>query len=92
MTTSALFQFLFFVAVTVALMLPLGSAMARVFNGKPVALTRIFGPVERLIYRLIGIHADEQQGWVGYMAALLLFNALGGAALFVMLRYQDRLP
>lgn len=35
------------------------------------------GRVERVLWRVAGIRAEEM-GWLQYLLALLLFNALGG--------------
>jgi K+-transporting ATPase ATPase A chain len=92
MFVRALLQFLVFAAVTVALMLPLGGYMARVFAGEAAGAGKVVGPLERFIYRLIGVRADTQQNWLQYASAVLLFNALGFFALFLMLLHQNALP
>lgn len=92
MNNGALLQFFFFVVVTLALMFPLGDYMARVFSGEAAMAEKIVGPLERLIYRLIGVHPDEQHGWLHYAAAVLMFNALGAGVLFFILLYQGQLP
>ncbi len=47
--------------------------------------------VERVLWRVAGIRAEEM-GWLQYLLALLLFNALGGPALFALLMLQGVLP
>ena len=54
MTAQGWLQLAFFVAVLTALTPLLGGYMARVYKGERVFLTPIFGPVERLVYRLFG--------------------------------------
>ncbi|MDX2027007.1 MAG: potassium-transporting ATPase subunit KdpA [Alphaproteobacteria bacterium] len=92
MTMNALLQFVLFVAVTVALMLPLSAYLAQVFQGEPARLGKILGPVERFIYRILGLRAGEQQTWRQYAFAVFLFNAFGWAVLFLILQYQHYLP
>ena len=51
--------------------------MAKVYQGEKTFLDPVFGPVERLIYRLAGVHADEEMNWKVYAIALMVFNVLG---------------
>ena len=71
---------------------PLGTYMARVYEGKHLALDRVLGPVERLIYRLSGVHPDQEMEWKGYAVAMLLFNATGALLLYSLQRLQAWLP
>jgi K+-transporting ATPase ATPase A chain len=69
-----------------ALAVPLGWYIARVFTGEITALA----PLERVILGAAGNTGG--QNWKAYAASLLLFNAAGFALLFAMLLYQHRLP
>ncbi|MCA3599949.1 MAG: potassium-transporting ATPase subunit KdpA [Methylobacterium sp.] len=69
-----------------ALAVPLGWYMARVFTGQVTFLAAI----ERGILGAAGDRAG--QGWKAYTASLLTFNAAGFALLFVILLFQHRLP
>ncbi len=66
----------------------LGMCLARMVNDIP--LPGLAG-VERVLWRVAGIRAEEM-GWLQYLLALLLFNALGGLALFALLMLQGVLP
>ena len=88
-------QILLYLVVLVALVKPLGGYMARVYEGEPVFLERIFRPLERLIYRLTGVPAGEaerEMPWTTYAGAMLLFHAVSLFAVYVILRLQDHLP
>jgi K+-transporting ATPase ATPase A chain len=74
-----------FLVALVALTPVLGGWMARVFAGEKHFLSRLTGPVERLIYRLAGVRPEEEMTWQRYTVALLLFNLAG---LFVTLGLQ----
>jgi len=87
-----LLQFIAFITVTLLLALPLGAYMARTFNGEATWPSKILDPIEGVIYQMSGIRAAEQQNWLQYFGAVLIFNALGGAALFLILMHQDLLP
>ena len=93
MTAIGIFQIGLLVLVLLALVKPLGTYMARVYEGKsPLGLDRVLGPFERLTYRLAGVRADAEMGWKAYAVALLLFNLLGVLALYVVQRLQALLP
>ncbi len=92
MTWNAVVQWGLYLIILLALAKPLGSYMARVYEGKRLALDRVLGPVERLIYRLSGTRPDEEMGWKGYAIAMLLFNAAGLLVLYGLQRLQGWLP
>ncbi len=92
MTASAFFQLFFYIAVVVILALPLGAYVARVFSGDKVFTGKIIRPVEKLIYAIAGVHVDAQQDWLGYAGAVLLFNLVGAAVLFLLLLFQGQMP
>jgi len=71
---------------------PLGLYMANVFEGRPLWLVRAGAPLERLIYRLCGVDPGREMGWKEYALGLLLFNALGGLAVYLLQRCQLWLP
>ncbi len=88
-------QILLYLGVLVALVKPLGSYMARVYEGEPVFLERIFRPLERLIYRLTGVPAGEaerEMPWTTYAGAMLVFHVVSLFVVYVILRLQDHLP
>jgi K+-transporting ATPase ATPase A chain len=92
MTANGIFQLVFYVVVLLALAKPLGAYMARVWEGRRVALERVLGWLERLIYRAGGIRAGEETGWKTYAAAMLAFNLLGLLAVYLIQRLQAGLP
>lgn len=79
-------------AVLIAAVKPLGAYMARVFDGRPCGLDRALGWLERGIYRLAGIDPTHEMNWRVYATALLLFNAIGYLACYLLLRWQGVLP
>jgi len=71
---------------------PLGTYMAKVFSGERTFLSRVLHPVERGVYRLIGVKEDDEQTWVRYLAATLVVTVVSILVTFLLLRFQDRLP
>ena len=70
MTTFDFFQVVLYLAVLLVLVKPVGSYMALAFSETPNRVTRFGGPVERALYRLAGVHADEQMSWRKYAIAM----------------------
>jgi K+-transporting ATPase ATPase A chain len=66
--------------------------MTRIFSGERTFLSRVFGPVERLIYRICRIDEHEEQHWTAYTAAMLMFSLAGLLALYGLQRLQYYLP
>ena len=92
MTLNGWLQILLFCIVVVALAKPLGGFLTRVLSGERTLLSPVLGPVERGFYRLAGVKADSEQHWTAYAAAMLVFNLLGFAFLYGLMRLQDVLP
>ncbi|MFN8480353.1 MAG: potassium-transporting ATPase subunit KdpA [Kouleothrix sp.] len=92
MTVNGFLQIALYLLMLVALVKPLGWYMARVYAGQPAGLNRLLAPLERLLYRLFGIQPDAEMGWTHYLAAMLLFNALGIGLLYTLQRLQGWLP
>ncbi|TKC98713.1 potassium-transporting ATPase subunit KdpA [Polyangium fumosum] len=92
MIENAVFRCGLFLLVLVALAVPLGSYMARVYEGNTKLAARVFGPVERLFYRAAGIRVDEDMSFPRYAAAVLLFNLFGLLVVYGLERFQALLP
>ena len=85
-------QIILYLVVLMGLAKPLGSYMAKVYQGDRLFLDRMLGPVERFIYRVSGIKADEDMNWKTYAFAVLTFNILGLLAVYAIQRLQGVLP
>jgi potassium-transporting ATPase potassium-binding subunit len=70
----------------------LGRYVANVYTGGPSRVDRVFGPVERLIYRACRIDPQREQRWNIYALSLLAFSVVGFLLLYLMQRIQDILP
>ncbi|HSR91661.1 MAG TPA: potassium-transporting ATPase subunit KdpA [Gemmatimonadales bacterium] len=92
MTANGWFQLAFYLVVLLALAKPLGSFMARVYQGEPTVLGRILSPVERLCYRVMGVRSDDEMDWKRYSWSFLLFSLLGTVLVYLILRTQGFLP
>lgn len=92
MTHMGIYQLLLYFGVLVVLIKPLGVYMYRVYTGQRCGLDRVLAPVEGLIYRICGIHADQEMTWKGYLGSMLLFNFIGLFVLYALQRLQHVLP
>jgi len=92
MTTIGILQILLFFAVLLLATKPLGAYMARVFDGERTWLSPLLRPLERLFYRLFGVHEEEDMRWTTYGFAMLMFSIVGGLLTFLLLRLQGVLP
>jgi K+-transporting ATPase ATPase A chain len=92
MTFIGWIQILLYCAIVVALVVPLGSYMTRVFNGERTFLSPILRPVEAALYRLGGVDATREQHWVAYTVSVLFFHVGGFVILYALMRLQALLP
>jgi K+-transporting ATPase ATPase A chain len=92
MTANSWIQLALFLGALTALAKPLGAYMARVLEGKPCGLDRALGWCERGVYRLAGVDPQQEMGWRTYAFAVMAFNLLGTAAVYLILRLQGSLP
>ena len=88
MTTGAMLQLAVFLALLLALAWPLARAIDAVMAGR-FALGR---KLESPLWRLAGVDAEQETGWVHYALGLLLFNGLGVLFLYALQRLQHPLP
>ena len=92
MTVNGWVQILLFAVVIFAIAKPLGSYMFRVFEGDRQPLPRFFGAIERWIYKLCGVDAQEQQDWKQYTFAVLVFSLFTLLITYGIQRLQQILP
>ena len=92
MSTSDFMQIIIYVAILILLAPVLGQYMANVFSGRKTFLHPLFSWLERLTYRLCGVDPNEDMHWKKYAWALLWFNILGFAVVFILQMIQKSLP
>jgi potassium-transporting ATPase potassium-binding subunit len=107
MSVSGWEQLLFVVAVTAIAAPLLGRYLAATFRdagatGTSVSETsvsgnrapgdRVFLPVERLVYRTLGVDPDSSWTWRAYALAVLALGLVGTLLLYAILRLQGVLP
>ena len=92
MTFAGWAQIIVFCFVVVLLTKPLGGYMTKVFTGESNVLSPVLKPVERAFYRVAGIDEKQEQHWLSYAFAVMLFHIAGFAILYAILRLQGVLP
>jgi K+-transporting ATPase ATPase A chain len=79
-------------AVTVALAIPFGKYIAKVYAGEKTILDAVFNPIEKLIYRLMGIDPDQEMNCKQHLIALLTINIMWYPLTMFILMNQNWLP
>lgn len=92
MTNNAVLQIAVYLCFILFLIKPLGWYMAQVYQGKPCLLNSLFGPFERLIYKLCGINIQENMAWKSYLSSMLIVNLVGLLFVYLLQRIQFYLP
>jgi len=92
MTAFDWLQVSLYMLILLLLVKPLGAYMSHVLQGERTLLSPVIRPVERLVYRTLGIRIDEEMDWKQYAVALLLFTIVGIVSLYALERLQSMLP
>ncbi len=92
MTATGWIQAIIFFALVLALTKPLGSYMARVFEGERTWLSPVLRPVEGIVYRACGVRENEEMTWWVYALSMLAFSLVSFFYLYILLRTQKWLP
>jgi K+-transporting ATPase ATPase A chain len=92
MTSQGVLQIIVYFVVLLVFTKPLGSYMARVYEGKRTFLHPVFRPLERSIYALGGVKEGVEQRWTQYTASLLAFSVVCFVFTYLIQRLQGFLP
>ncbi len=95
MSANGWLQLVLILGGLIAVTKPLGIYLVRVLDPEhegPTFLDGVLGPIERFIYRVIGVDPKREQDWKRYTFSMLLFTAVPCIFTYVLLRVQDHLP
>jgi len=81
-----------FFLLVLAVVKPLGIYMKKVFSKEKTFLDPVLVPLERLLYRVGGVDASKEQGFVAYAGSMMVFNVVSLVVLYAMERLQHILP
>ncbi len=85
-------QIALYFAVLFLAVKPLGLYMAKIYEGERTFLSSKMGWLERGLYKLCGINAQEEMGWKAYSVHVMVFSTFTLLALYALLRLQTHLP
>jgi K+-transporting ATPase ATPase A chain len=88
MTGNGWLQFVLFSAVLLLSVRPIGIYLARVLEGERTWLDPVLRPIEKLIYKLGGVNADQEMNWREYAFAMLGFSAVSLILTYIFERIQ----
>ena len=92
MTSIGILQIGLFFGLILVFTKPLGSYMARVFEGQRTFMHSFLRWLEVLTYKLIGVREEVEQRWTQYTASLLSFSIFGFLIVYLLQRAQAYLP
>ncbi|MER3452736.1 MAG: potassium-transporting ATPase subunit KdpA [Acidimicrobiia bacterium] len=92
MTRAGWLQLFALVAMVAASSPFLGRYLAGVFGGEPGRGDRVFGGLERLVYRACGVDPGAEQRWPTYARSLLAFSVVSTLVVYALARLQGHLP
>jgi potassium-transporting ATPase potassium-binding subunit len=92
MTIVGWVQIALFSVIVILIARPFGGYMTRVFAGERTFLSPLLRPVERAVYWCCGVDEKEEQHWLTYAVAMLLFSVVGFLTLYALQRLQWYLP
>jgi potassium-transporting ATPase potassium-binding subunit len=86
-------QLVLYLLVLLLLTRPLGLYLVRVLDPDgETFLDPALRPVERTLYRVLGVNPKAEHGWQGYAVSMLVFSAIGLLFTYAVLRLQWVLP
>jgi K+-transporting ATPase ATPase A chain len=89
MTANGWLQFALYCVVLLLTVRPMGIYLTRVLERERTWLDPILRPIERLLYRLCAINADQEMNWRQYAYAMLGFSAVSLLVTYGIERLQS---
>ena len=90
--SSILIQDIIFILLLIGLSIPLGIYIYKVMMGHRVFISGLFVPIEKGIYKLIGLSEEDEMSPKKYVFSLLSFSVVGFIFVFLILVFQNILP
>ena len=83
---------IFMYLLTVALAIPLGRYIGKVYEGERTWLDRVFNPIDKAFFKLGGIDPNREMNWKQHLAALLTINLVWFIISMLVLMNMSWLP
>ena len=78
--------------VTLALAIPLGRYIGKIYLGERTWADRFFNPIDRLFFHLVGIKPEKEMNWKQHLSALLTINVVWFIFSMLILMNMSWLP
>lgn len=85
-------QYVLYLAVLIALAIPLGAYIKKVMFGEKTFLSKILTPCENAVYKVLHVKKDEQMNGKKYAISVLIFSGIGLIFLFLLQLLQGVFP
>jgi len=85
-------EFSLLIGLALLLGWPLGRYLAAIMRGGPMRGDRLFGRIERPLYRLLGVNPQKGMDWKAYAGAFLISNLILGVLTWIVFMVQAWLP
>lgn len=82
-------QLVLTIIIYLILLIPVGQYVYKVAAGKPTLADPVFDRVDRGIYKILGVDAQQGMGWKRYALSLILSNAAMMLVGYLILRIQS---
>jgi K+-transporting ATPase ATPase A chain len=76
----------------IALAIPLGRYIGKIFNYENTLLDKIFNPIDKLFFKLSGIDPTKEMNWKQHLVALLTINVVWFVLSMLVLTNMSWLP
>jgi K+-transporting ATPase ATPase A chain len=90
--TTEILGIIFMYLLTVALAIPLGRYIGKVYEGERTWLDRIFNPIDKTFFKLGGIDPNREMNWKQHLVALLTINLVWFIISMLVLMNMSWLP
>jgi potassium-transporting ATPase potassium-binding subunit len=78
--------------IMVLLAIPLGRYIGKIYEGESTWLDRIFNPLDKLFFKIGGIHPEKEMNWKQHLVALLTINLIWFIFSMLILMNMSWLP
>ncbi|GGD53377.1 potassium-transporting ATPase subunit KdpA [Paenibacillus nasutitermitis] len=85
-------QIVIVIGILMLIAKPLGNYLYLVFSNEPNRTDKVFGPVEKVIYMIMGLKNRAGMSWKKYAISFVTINFVLVAISYVLLRVQSGLP
>lgn len=82
----------FYLILLIGLSVPLGNYIYKVMAGERVFLSPVLSPLEKGIYKFLGIRGEEEMNAKKYTISVIGFSVIGFIFLWILLMLQGILP